>query len=232
MNKGHKSLHFLKSWVGLTFSLQFTWDSLCPCIYHFLKIIGEFHTGIYVLENFIHTYMYFDQVHPLIPYIQFLPAPAFPFRCICLELPVCAWVWDYPLEHGQPLGGCILSLSQQPSVPRSSSAGVGLHLLLPKSVPGILTGLVQVLSGAMSSCMQHCDVQQILLWYRHPFPLALQSILDFFQEEPWALKEGLCTLTGWKSLHCKKMLLWEGWQMHWSMSTDRTGAVYYCLAEW
>lgn len=67
--------------------------------------------------------MYFDQVHPLIPYIQFLPAPAFPSRCICLELPVCAWVWDYPLEHGEPLGGCILSLSQQPSVPRSSSAG-------------------------------------------------------------------------------------------------------------
>lgn len=54
----------------------------------------------------------------------------------------------------------------------------------PRSVPGILTGFVQVLSGAMSSCMQHCHVQQILLCYRHPFPLALQSILDFFQEEP------------------------------------------------
>lgn len=30
--------------------------------------------------------MYFDQVHPPIPYIQFLPTPAFPSRCICLEL--------------------------------------------------------------------------------------------------------------------------------------------------
>lgn len=232
MNKGHQSLHFLKSWVGLTFSLQFTWDSLCPCIYHFLKIIGEFHTCIYVLENFIHAYMYFDQVHPLIPYIQFLPAPAFPFRCICLELPVCAWVWDYPLEHGQPLGGCILSLFQQPSVPRSSSAGVGLHLLLPNLCRGFWLAWsrfcqvlwVHVCSTVMFS--KYCFATDIhFLWLCNPSLTSSKK-----SPEPWKrgcahwLVGSLCTV--------KKMLLWEGWQMHWSMSTDRTGAVYCCLAEW
>lgn len=200
MNKGHKSLFLLfKICGGINLFIAVLWDSLCPCIYHFFKLS----------ENFIHAHMYFDQVHPLIPYIQFLPAPTFPSHCICLEWLVCVWVWDHPLEHGQPLGVASLKKRDFPSprshqFPEAPQLGVGLHLLLPDLQLGILTGLVQVLSGAMSLCMQHWHVQQILLCCRHPF---------FFQEDPQALKEGLwndvpflilCTPTGWKSLTIKR----------------------------
>lgn len=117
----HKSLHFLKSWVGLTFSLQFTWDSLCPCIYYFFKIIGEFHTCIYVFWSS-------SSPHPLhpIPPCPCFSLPLYLFRatgvCMGVGLSTGARRATWGL-HPFPLPAAISS--------QKLLSWVGFHLLLP-----------------------------------------------------------------------------------------------------